>query len=83
MIQEYAADLAAQMGVKLSKVTIALGQPSGAHDPYLLEMTSNACMVSERIHQSELDNLKSGVQSDLLELKIRSALVRLKILLEP
>lgn len=82
MINDYAADLAVQMGMKLSKVTITEGMPLGCTDSNLLELTSKGKTTNALIHSIELENLKNGACNDLLELKVSSALDRLKMLLE-
>lgn len=83
MIKEYVADLADQMGIKLSDIVLTDGRRLGCLDAHLLSLCSGSKLVSEFIHQSVLDSLKNESSNDLLELKIRSALERLKILLAP
>jgi translation initiation factor 6 (eIF-6) len=83
MIQEYAADLAAQMGIKLSRISVMEGRNVGCLDAYLLHLGTNGRLVSALVYQSELDNLKSGFDCDQLEVKIRAALSRLNMLLRP
>lgn len=79
MIYEYATDLATQMGIKLSKITLKSGQKLGCYDAFLLSLDSNGKLVSEFIHQSDLDSLKSGSDCAWLEIKIKGALSRLQI----
>jgi hypothetical protein len=79
MIQEYAADLAAQMGILLSRVTVDEGRTVGCLDAYLVNLTSCGHQVSALVYQNELDD----PASERLELKIRSALSRLQLLLAP
>ena len=81
-IQEYATNLAAQMGINLSKVDLAEGHTLGCFDASILSMESNGKTVSEFVHLSELGSVKSGSHNELLELKISAALARLKIMLE-
>lgn len=83
MIKEYVTDLASQMGIKLEKIVITEGRSLGSLDAHLLSLCANDKLVSEFIHQSDLDNLKNHITSDLLEIKIRSALERLKMQLVP
>jgi hypothetical protein len=82
MIKAYVADLAAQMGIRLSKVALEGGLEVACID-YRLEITSKSHVVSTLIRQSELDSLGGGAVSGFLELKIRTALERLKMLLAP
>lgn len=83
MIQMLAADLAAQMGIKLSRVSVDKGHEVGCMDVYLLNLSSGRHMVSTLVYQSEMDNLQSGVAYDRLDTKIRAALSRLQLLLAP
>ncbi len=82
MFTEYVSDIAAQMGMKLKKVSISGGLNAACVD-YRLEIASKSHVVSTMIHQSELDSIEKGSSSGFLELKIRTALERLKMLLEP
>lgn len=83
MIEEYVTDIASQMGLKLAKVELTSGKAIGCLDAYLLSVCSKGKSVSEFIHQSDLDRLKSGFDTEMLELKVRASLERLKILLAP
>ena len=83
MINKYADDLAAQIGIKLSKVTLTEGRPLGCLDAFILCLDSNGKIVNTFIHKSDLDCLQNGFCCDRLELRIRSALARLKMMLEP
>ena len=82
MIQEYAADLAAQMGINLSRVAVVDGKLLGCRDSNLLQFYSDGYMESALIYQRELEDLQHGVSCPRLETRIRTALSRLKILLE-
>lgn len=82
MITEYVADIAAQMGIALNKVSIS-GGPRAACVDHRLEIASRSHVVSTLIHQSELESIEKGSSSGFLELKIRTALERLKMQLEP
>jgi len=80
MIKKYVTDLASQMGVKLSKITLTEGMPLGCLDAHVLEIASGEHVAGVLIHQSELEDIQN---SYLLELKIKSALERLKALTAP
>lgn len=82
MIQGYVADLAGQMGIQLTRVTIVEGRDVGCVDVHLLVLGSGEQTVSALVYQPELDILHSGSPCDRLEVKLRKALSRLKILLE-
>lgn len=77
MIKNYAKDLARQMGIELSSVTLSKGQAFGCLDAHLLSLCAQNRLVIETVHESELDSLHNGPCCDSLELKVRSALVRL------
>lgn len=81
MIQEYVSDIASQMGVKLSNVS--LSELSAVSSDYLLGIESKGHVVSTLIHQSELDDLQQSSCSGFLELRIKAALERLKTKHEP
>ena len=83
MIQEFAADIAKQMGIQLSHVSVVEGRQVGCLDVYLLSLAADDHLVSTLIYQSELDHLQAGTDSGQLEEKIRAALERLQMLLEP
>jgi hypothetical protein len=83
MIREYAEDLATQTGMKLSGVTVVEGRRVGCLDVQLLHLTAENHLVSALVYQSELDELQNGSCCERLETKIRSALSRLQILMEP
>ena len=78
MIREYTAGLAAQMELKLSRVSIIDGKLLGCRDSHLLQIYSDSHMESVLIYQSELETLQNEIQSDRLETRIRGALTRLK-----
>jgi hypothetical protein len=83
MIEEYVTDLAKQMGISLSRVSTVEGSKVGCLDMHLLNMSSKGKTVSALIFKSELDELVNGKQDDRLELKVRSALGRLILSIEP
>lgn len=79
MIQEYVTDIAAQMGIRLSRITIVEGRDVGCLSVHLLHIFSSDQLVSALVHQSELDNLLNNSGCERLERKIRSALMRLQM----
>lgn len=82
MIHDYANNLAAQMGIQLSKVSVIEGQSVGCLDVYLLHMSTKDHLVSALVHRTDFENLHCGNNSDRLELKLRVALSRLQVMLE-
>ncbi len=79
MIQQYVSDIAAKMGIRLSKITVVEGWIVGCLDVHLLHLADSDQVVSALVHQSELDDLLKDSSCDRLELKIRSALSRLEM----
>ena len=77
MVIEYVTDLARQMGLELSRVTLSKGQTFGCLDARLLSLCAQNRLIIEFVHNSELESLQNGPCSDSLELKVRSALARL------
>lgn len=82
MIQKYVTEVADQMGIPLSSVSVIEGRDIGYFDVYLLHLGIEEQLVSTLVHQPELDKLQSGSCCEQLETKIRSALSRLQTLLE-
>lgn len=82
MIRDYATDIAAQMGIQLSKASVVEGQGVGCLDVQLLHMTAKGHLVSALVYQPELNSLQSGLPCDQLETKIRIALSRLEMMLK-
>jgi hypothetical protein len=82
-IKVFSADIADQMGIQLSKIAFVEGNKVGCLDIHLLNLSTKGKLVSVLAYQSDVDNLLSGKSNDRLETKIRTALSRLKIMLEP
>lgn len=83
MIQAYAAELAAQMGIKLSHVSVIDGKRLGCRDSHLLQLYAGGRREGALIYQTELDDLQKGIRRAGFETRIRAALSRLNILLKP
>jgi translation initiation factor 6 (eIF-6) len=82
MISEYVTNIADQMEIQLSRVTVVEGHAVGCSDVLLLHLTSDCLLVSTLVYQSELDELQNGSSCERLEAKIRLVLARL-IVLDP
>jgi len=80
MIRDYASDIAAQMKVQLSNVTVIEGRKLDCFDAHLLKLDADGQQVSLLLYQSELDELQNNIVGDRLEQRIRSALSRLQSL---
>jgi hypothetical protein len=83
MIKEFATELAEQSGIQLSRVSVVEGRRIGCLDVHLLHLGSDGQLVSALVYQSELDELHSSSCCERLEMKIRSALSRLQMQLNP
>jgi hypothetical protein len=83
MIQEYVTDLAVQMGLYDTSVTVVDGSFAGVADTHLLRLRSHDHLVNALLYQADIDSLTSGNNCDRLEVRIRSALSRLQIMMAP
>jgi hypothetical protein len=82
MIKGYVTDIALQMGVKLSKISLVDGQTLGCRDLSLLNISSMGCIASALIYPADLRDLETGVVCVPLELRIRATLSRLQMLIK-
>jgi len=83
MITGLATDIAEQMGIPLSGVSVVEGRRVGCLEMSLLHFAADGQLVSALVHQSELDDLYNGSCCERLRVKIQSALSRLQMTLEP
>jgi hypothetical protein len=83
MIREYAAEFAAQKGMVLSGIRFVDGRTVGCLDVHLLHLAVDQHQVSALVYQSELDALQCGSCVERLDMKLRKALSRLHMLVEP
>jgi hypothetical protein len=82
IVKEYATGIAANMGIKLTSISVTDGQRIGCLDVHLLKLAHDNQVVSALVYQTDLDKLQKGFQSDRLETNIRTALSRLKIIVK-
>lgn len=83
MIQDYVHDIAAQMKIQLSKLSVVEGCNVGCLDVHLLNLTSNGHQQSALVYQSEMDKIQIGECCERLDLRIRSTLSHLQMKQEP
>jgi hypothetical protein len=83
MVTEFVNDIARQMNIPVSGVTIIEGSKAGCLGVYLLNISFKDKVVNALMYQKELDDLQKNVHSDRLEIKVRSALIRLQMQLAP
>jgi hypothetical protein len=82
MIQSFVFDIAAQMGVELSTVSLTDGRSFGCVDTYLLNMTASGKTIGAILYKADIEKFKSGAGRDFLEVRIRSTLSRLHQLIQ-
>jgi hypothetical protein len=83
MIQEYIEDIAVQMGIRLSSVSVEEEWNTFCQDAYLVNLVSEGYQVDIVVYKPDLDNLKTGSCCDMLTERFKSALSRLQLLLAP
>ncbi len=83
MIREYTADIAKQMKIKLSDISIVAGEAVGCLDVHLLKLSSGEFVSCVLVHKLDMDDLQRGLSCERLEIKIRTALERLQLMLTP
>jgi len=77
MIQDYVQDIAVQMKIQLSQLSLVEGRNVGCLDVHLLKLSSNGHQQRALVYQSELDKIQTGECCERLESRIRSALSRM------
>lgn len=82
MIEEYAADLAAQLGIELSLISVVDGKLLGCRDSHLLKLVLDGRTESVLIYQMDLDDLQRGISNNRLETRLKVSLLRLQQPLE-
>lgn len=78
MIQDYVHDIAEQMNIQFSQLSVVEGCYVGCLDVHLLNLTSNGHQQSALVYQSEMDMIQNGECCERLEFRIRSALSHLQ-----
>jgi hypothetical protein len=83
MIKDYVHDIAAQMKIPLSQLSVVEGCNVGCIDVHLLNLTSNGHQQMALVYQFELDKIQIGESCEQLDLRIRSVLSHLQTKQEP
>jgi hypothetical protein len=78
MTNEFVNNIARQMGIKLSNVSLIDGQTLGCLDSYLIDMTSKGKTVGVLIYKRDIESLLAGTECPRIEVKIRASLLRLQ-----
>lgn len=82
MIEEYIINLARQMGLTLSSISVVEASYIGCLDVLLVKIYAGDEVADTFIHQMDLDELKKSSYSYVLERKISRSLSRLHMMLE-
>jgi hypothetical protein len=83
MVTGFVNDLAKQMNIPVSEVNTVEGSGAGCLGVHLLNISFEGKVVNALMYDRELFDLQNNVLSDRLEIKVRSALIRLQMLLAP
>lgn len=83
MVQEYIQDIALQMGIRLTSVSVEEEWNTFCQDAYLVNLVAEGHQVDIVVYKPDLDTLKSGTCCGRLEEKLRSGLSRLQLQLAP
>jgi hypothetical protein len=83
MITAFTNDVALQMGIKLDSVDCHKGSSINCLDAHLLHLQSGKHLVSCIVYTTEYDDVTSGLPCEPLEMRLMSAMSRLKMMLEP
>ncbi len=78
MIQKYISDLAAKMGIELTKIDVVDGASVGCLGVYLVKITANSHKTEVLAYQADLDSLALGIIRSRLETRVRTTLSRLQ-----
>jgi hypothetical protein len=74
MVHKFVNNIASEMGVNLSKVSLIEGNSLGCHDASLLKIRCNGNDLCLLIYKKDIENLNNGKIVDRLEGKLRSTL---------
>ena len=77
MLTRYVKDIANQIGIKLTKVSLVDGQRLGCIDVHLLKLSTRGHNLEKLIYKTDLEMLAQGVDCPRLDIILRSALSQL------
>ncbi|MDD2271393.1 MAG: hypothetical protein PHP95_11770 [Desulfuromonadaceae bacterium] len=80
-IEEFASAVASQMGVELLEVALVDGQGLGCIDSYILDITTINEKIGTLIYKRDVDKLNIEGECARLEIRIRTALLRLQAMI--
>jgi hypothetical protein len=78
MIEKYVYNLADQMGIQLSEVSLTDGSNLGCKDVHMLNISTDEALVSTLLFRLDILALENGNECPGLELKMRKTLLRLQ-----
>jgi hypothetical protein len=81
-IEAFASDIARQMKMTLSDITLTDGLGFGCLDCCILDMTERGKTVGTLIYKNDIEKLDNSKDSARLEVRIRASLCRLQTMLE-
>jgi len=81
-IEQYVYEIANQMGIKLSEVSVTDGDQIGYHGMNLLNICADGHVVKALVNKSEMETLHDGGFCDKLEIKILTAMSQLQKMLD-
>ena len=83
MIRDYVSDIATQMGINLHHVSLEGCQPLQCLDVQLLKLSSKGHKVNALVFNADIENMQKGIFCDSLEVRLRGALSRLHMMIQP
>ena len=82
MLCEYVSELAKQMGINATEVTLEDGKRLGLNGTSLLKIMSYEHKIAELVFQYEIDMLDNGIVPPRLNVRMKAVLSHLQLLLE-
>lgn len=81
MIKKYVSEIASQMGIDLTEISIKEGMPFGVQDACLLDIITGKRIVGTIVFKSDIESIENNLECARLEVRIRYALSRLRVML--
>jgi hypothetical protein len=79
MIEKYVSDIAERLEIPLTHISMVNVNPiAGMPYIHLLKLSSEKLIFNTLIFQVDLERLQSGANCDLLEIKLKTVLERMK-----
>jgi hypothetical protein len=81
-IEQFVHEIADQMGIDLSEVSVINGDQIGFHGKNLLTIYTKDHLVKSLVNKTDIANLQNNDFCDSLEIKILTAMSQLQVILE-